>query len=171
MSSLQALKTEFIRVYEGVASRRGLPTIFGRIMAVFFLEERELNQKELADLTSYSVSSVSRALDQMVRMGLVHKHKSPSGDYSVYHMSVDLGDLALSGLRAWVEQAEMNRRELEGLRKKLESARIRKGEMAEASHLDGMLKRFDEKFQLVLRVMREGIERLERLIAQKAMPL
>ncbi|MFX0153435.1 MAG: hypothetical protein ACFE9Q_02810 [Candidatus Hodarchaeota archaeon] len=47
-------------------------------MATFFLEGRELNQKELSDLTGYSVLSISRAVDQMAKMGILQKHKNPS---------------------------------------------------------------------------------------------
>jgi len=78
MKSLQEIKAEFVQIYEDMLRAKGLPTIFGRIMATLLLEGRELSHKEISNLTGYSISSVSRTLDQMVRMGIVHKHKDVS---------------------------------------------------------------------------------------------
>jgi len=162
MSSLQEIKTECIRIYEGIASRRGLPTLLGRIMAVFFLEGRELSQKEVSDLTEYSVSSVSRTLDQMFRMGIVHRHKDPSLGHFVYHMNIDYRDLAIGGLETWIRQAEASKEEIKNLRRKVNALKLKGGEEAETNRLHAMLKDMEEKLESVLDIIKKDIRELER---------
>ncbi len=159
MSSLQEVKREFIQIYENIASKRGLPTLLGRIMAVFFFEGRALSQKEVADLTGYSISSVSRTLDQMLRMGIVHKHKDPSIKRFVYHMNIDFRALAISGLETWVRQAEASKEEIKRLRLKVRALKL-KGEEAEINRLYALLKDIEEKMESVLSVIKEDIEKL-----------
>jgi len=170
MSSLQEVNTEFIQIYEGVASKRGLPTLFGRIMAIFLLEERELSQKDVSDLSGYSVSSVSRTLDQMVRMGLVHKHKDASLRQFVYHMNVDYYDLAISGLETWMRQAEISINEMGSLRRKIEALRLAGEEKIEADCLHETLKDIEEKTGSILGIIKKDVEELRRSRAQSNSP-
>lgn len=162
MSSLEEVRTEFIRIYENVAFKRGLPTILGRIMAVFFLEGRELSQKEVSDLTGYSISSVSRTLDQMVRMGLIHKHKDPSHRHFVYHMNIDYHDLAISGLDTWIRQAEASQEEMRNLRMRIEALKLKGEEATEAKRLRSMLKNIEEKVESLLNIIKNNVEELKR---------
>jgi len=160
MGSLREIESEFMRIYEGVATRRGQQAIFGRIMAAFFIEDQGLSQKELSRLTGYSVSSVSRVLDRMVQMGIVNEHKDSSREYSVYHMNTDFIDLALSGLETWVRQSEISRREFDNLRIKIENTTFDKREKVKASSLHLKLKRLVAEIELFLQVMRKNINEL-----------
>lgn len=162
MSSIREIKTEFIRIYEDVAARRGLPAILGRVMAVFFLEGRGLSQKEVSDLTGYSVSSVSRTLDQMVRMGLVHRHRDPSHRRFVYHMDIDYYDLAISGLEAWIGQAQATKEQLESLRQRVSVFELEGEDQAEANRLHALLKNMGEKLDSLLHVIAKDVEELKR---------
>ena len=101
MKSLQEIKAEFVQIYEDMLRAKGLPTIFGRIMATLLLEGRELSHKELSNLTGYSISSVSRTLDQMVRMGIVHKHKDAALKHFVFHVSGDFPEMIASGMETY----------------------------------------------------------------------
>jgi len=159
MSSLQEVKTEFIHIYEGIANRRGLSTLLGRIMAVFFLEGRELSQKEVSDLTGYSVSSVSRTLDQMYRMGIVHKHKDPALNSFVYHMNIDFRDLAIGSLEVWVRQAEESKEEIKNLRQKVNALKSKGEENAEIIRLYTMLKDIEEKMESLLDMIKRNIKK------------
>ena len=143
-SSLQEVKDEFVRMYEDFVQARGLPRIIGRIMAVFLLEGRELSHKEISNLTGYSISSVSRTLDQMVRMGIVHKHKDVSLKHFVYHVNIDLRELAVNVLEVQIKVYEERLKEVENLMRKLITLRSRKEGQAEINRLQGMLKNFSE---------------------------
>ena len=162
MSSIEEIKTEFIQIYENVAIKRGLPAILGRIMAVFFMEGRELSQKEVSDLTGYSVTSVSRTLEQMVRMGLVHKHKGSSHRGFVYHMNIDYHDLAIGGLSTWMNQAKASIGEMRSLRLRIENLEPQDRDSEEAERIGEMLKNIEEKTQSLLSIIGNAIEELKR---------
>ena len=163
MSQLQEIKAEFTRIFEGIADRRGLPVIIGRMMAAFFLEGRELNQKELSDITGYSLSSVSRAVERMVQMGIVHKHKAPSREHFVYNMKIDYRDLAVGGLEAWIRHAELSKNEIESLRRRMENLDFREENQAEASRLHTTLTELEKNTEIVLEIIRRDVKELRTL--------
>ncbi len=154
-SSLQEIKDEFVRMYEDFAHARGLPRIIGRIMAVFLLEGRELNHKEISDLTGYSISSVSRTLDQMVQMGIVHKHKDVSLKHFVYHVNIDLGELVVSSLERQIRLYEERLKEVEHLTQKLITLKSKKEGQAEINRLQGMLKNFSKTMKRMQDLMKK----------------
>jgi DNA-binding transcriptional regulator GbsR (MarR family) len=162
MNTLEDIKKDFIRYYEDVASKRGLPTLFGRIMGVFFLEGRELTQKEVSDLTGYSVSSTSRTLDQMMRMGLVQRHKDPSLGSYVYSMSVDYMDLAAHGLMAWIRQAEESMQSLRAIRQKMSSIEIVEGKKEEFERVHNMMRDIEEKAVTIINIVKKDVAELKK---------
>ena len=151
MSSLKEIKAEFIRIYEDIVRAKGLPTILGRIMAVFLLEGRELSHKEISDLTGYSISSVSRTLDQMVRMGIVHKHKDVSLKRFVYHVNIDFRELFVNVLERLIKQFEASREEIKNLTRKVSALKSKGEEQAEIDRLQAMLKNFEEIIESALK--------------------
>ena len=149
MSSLQEIKAEFIRIYEDIVRMRGLPTILGRIIAVFFLEGRELSHKEISTLTGYSISSVSRTLDQMVRMGIVHKHKDASLKHFVYHMNIDFRELLVTGLERWIRASEAPKEDIKNLTRKVSALKSKGEEQAEIDRLQAMLKNLEKTMEFL----------------------
>jgi DNA-binding transcriptional regulator GbsR (MarR family) len=161
MTSVQEIREEFIHIYEGVAERRGLQPVFGRVMAAFFLEGRGLTQRELSELTGYSLSSVSRTLESMNRMGLVTRHKSVALGSYVYHMKIDFTRLTLAGLKSWIEQAEETRQNIRELKEKAEDIESLE-EREEASQLVDMLSAYETELGHVLRVIESALAELAR---------
>jgi len=159
LSTLQEARKEFIHIYQTIASRRGLPTVFGRIMATFFLEERELSQKEISDLTGYSVGSVSKSLNHMGLLGLIRKRKDLSTNRYVYSMNVDFKDLAAGGLQAWVAGAEMSLDEIRRLRQKLGSIQVRGKK--DAARLHARLKDIEDNTERLVGMIRGVIAQLK----------
>lgn len=161
MSSLDAVRAEFLRLYEGITSRRGLPGLYGRIMATFFLEARELSQKELSSMTGYSVSSVSRTLHQMVQMGIVQEHMNASREYNVYSMKAGYIDMAISALGAWISQAETARNEMEALRRKIEAIKFKEEEEPRANSLSKKLRELESEVEVFKEIIGEDIKLLK----------
>ncbi len=160
MSSFKEIKAEFIRIYEDIARMRGLPTVLGRIMAVFFLEGRELSHKEISNLTGYSISSVSRTLDQMVQMGIVHKHKDASLKHFVYHMNVDVRELIVNGLERWISASESRREDIKTLARKLSVLKSGEAEQNEIHRLQAVLKGLDETIGTIQEVTKKVMKEL-----------
>jgi DNA-binding transcriptional regulator GbsR (MarR family) len=160
MSSLQEIKAEFIRIYEDMVRAKGQPAIFGRIMAVLLLEGRELSHKEISDLTGYSISSVSRTLDQMVRMGIVHKHKDVSLKHFVFHVRVDFPEMLANSLETMIGVYEEKREEMKNLTQKVSALRLRGKEKAEINRLESTLRKFEKTMEFVEGILKTSIKEL-----------
>ncbi len=160
MNSLEEIKAEFVRIYEDMLRAKGLPAIFGRVMATLLLEGRELSHKEISDLTGYSISSVSRTLDQMVRMGIVHKHKDASLKHFVFHVIVDFPEMLASGFETMLRVYEAQREELKNLTSKLSSLKSKGKQQAEINRLQAMLEKIEKAIEFSEGIMKNAIKEL-----------
>jgi len=158
MDSLAEIKADFVRIYEDMVRAKGLPTIFGRIMATLLLEGRELSHKEISNLTGYSISSVSRTLDQMIRMGIVHKHKDASLKHFVFHACADFPEMIASGMETVLRVYEAQREEMKKLTRKVRS--MKSDENAEINRLLATLENVEKTIEFAERVMKSTIEEL-----------
>jgi len=160
MNSLEEIKAEFVRIYEDILRARGLPTIFGRIMATLLLEERELSHKEISNLTGYSISSVSRTLDQMIRMGIVRKHKDASLKHFVFHVIVDFPEMIASGMETMLRVYEAQREELKNLTPKLSALKSKGKQQAEINRLQVTLEKVAKTIEVAEGIMKNSIKEL-----------
>ena len=160
MSSLQEIKAEFVRIYEDMVRAKGQPAIFGRVMAVLLLEGRELSHKEISDLTGYSVSSVSRTLDQMGRMGIVHKHTDVSLKHFVFHVRVDFPEMLANSLETMIGIYEQKTEELKDLTQKVSALKSKGKEQAEINRLQSTLRKFEKTMEFVEGILKTSIKEL-----------
>jgi DNA-binding transcriptional regulator GbsR (MarR family) len=163
MSSLQEVKTGFIRIYEDIMRARGLPTIMGRIMAVMLLEGRELNHKEISSLTGYSMASVNRTLNQLVTMGIIHKHKDPQQKYYVFHISIDYPQIFAESIEKFIKIYETQRKEIGNLTQKLKALESEGTNQAEIKRLRTVIKNFDRILEATMEVLEKMAKDLRQL--------
>ena len=163
MRSIEEVKQEFLQIYESIIEKRGLPIVFGRIMASFFLEGRELSQKKLSKLTGYSISSVSRALDQMNNLGLITKFKNPSRENFLYKMNLNYIDLAVGGIKTWIKQAEMSKTEINQLWYKMENESFKDEEQEGANRLIELFKGLTHDIDIIIDVFRQTLNSIKNL--------
>ena len=160
MSSLEEFKAEFTQIYEDMLRAKGLPTIFGRIMAILLLEKHELSHKEISNLTGYSISSVSRTLDQMVKMGIVHKHKDASLKHFVFHVSVNFPEMIASSMETMLRVYKAQREEMKNLTQKVRSLKSKEKDKAEINRLQATLEKISETIEFVEDIMKKTIKEL-----------
>ncbi len=158
MNSLKEIKAEFVRIYEDMLRAKGLPTIFGRIIATLLLEGRELSHKEIAKLTGYSISSVSRTLDQLIGMGIVRKHKDASLKHFVFQACADFPEMIASGMETILKVYKARRAEMKKLRGKVRSMKSDKN--AEITRLLATLENVEKTIEFAERVMQYTIKKL-----------
>jgi DNA-binding transcriptional regulator GbsR (MarR family) len=143
MNSLQEIKAGFIRIYEDIVRAKGLPTIMGRILAILLLEGRELDHKEISNLTGYSMASVNRTLNQLVNFGMLHKHKDPLKKHFVFHASIDFSELFADSIEKLIRVYETQRNEVNELTQKLNSLDAKENEQAEIKRVRDLLNKFE----------------------------
>jgi DNA-binding transcriptional regulator GbsR (MarR family) len=160
MNSLQEIKADFVRIYEDMLRAKGLPTIFGRIMATLLVEGGELSHKEISNLTGYSISSVSRTLDQMTRMGIVHKHKDVSLKHFVFHVNIDFPEMIASSMETMLRVYEAQRDEIKKLTRKVRSLKSKERETTEINRLQATLENIEKTIEFVERITKNTIKEL-----------
>jgi len=132
----------------------------GRIMAVLLLEGRELNHKEVSRLTGYSMASVNRTLNQLVSMGMVHKHKDPLQKYYVFHVNIDFPEMFAKSTEKMIMVYETQRDEINNLTQKLIALESEGKEQAEVKRLWAILKKFDKILGVTMEVLENTIKEL-----------
>ncbi len=166
MNSLEEIKADFVRIYEDIVRAKGLPPIFGIIMATLLLEGRELAHKEISELTGYSISSVSRTLEQMVRMGIVRKHKDASLKHFVFHVSVDFSEIAASSFETMVKVYEVQREEMKNLKQKASTLKSKGKEGVEINRLQVMFKEIEKTMEFIEGIMKNAIKELRSYLQE-----
>jgi DNA-binding transcriptional regulator GbsR (MarR family) len=161
MNTVEDIRSKFLQIYERIVDKRGLPIIYGRIMAIFFLEGRELNQKELSDLTEYSISSISRAVDQMTKMGILIKHKNPSREYFLYQMHLNFLDLAINGLQTWIHQAMESKREISHLIDDIDINKIDNDNKNEVAKYKQIISNLEKEIKAFIKLINESVNHLK----------
>lgn len=160
MDSLKEIKAEFIQIYEDMLRAKGLPAVFGRIMATLLSEGRELSHKEISNLTGYSISSVSRTLDQMVGMGIVHKHKDTSVKHFVFHISVEFPEMIANSMETMLRVYETQRRGIKNLALRARNLKSKGKEKAEINRLHATLEKVEKAIRFAEGIVKKAIEDL-----------
>jgi DNA-binding transcriptional regulator GbsR (MarR family) len=129
-------------------------------MATLLIEGRELSHKEIAKQTGYSISSVSRTLDQMVRMGIVHKHKDPVRKHFAFDVSVAFPEMIASGMETMLKVYHVQREEIKKLTRKVHALKPKDTEAAELQHVQKTLHKIEKTIAFVEGIMRDAIDEL-----------
>ena len=132
----------------------------GRTMAVLLLEGRELNHKEIASLTGYSMASVNRTLNQLVNFRMVHKHKDPVKKHYVFHVNLDFSGLFVDIIAKMsvVYQTQIN--EVNDLIQKLNSLESEEAKQAEIDRIRTVLEKFNKVLEVSKGVLEDMIQGL-----------
>ncbi|MGD9131237.1 MAG: hypothetical protein PVH73_06645 [Candidatus Bathyarchaeota archaeon] len=160
MNSVQEIREGFVRIYEDIMRAKGLPTIMGRIIAVLLLEGRELDHKEVASLTGYSMASVNRTLNQLVNFGMVHKHKDTLKKHYVFHVNIDFPGIFANSLEKMMKVYGMQRDEINGLLQKLATLEPDEKRQTEIDQLRRTLENFGNILEATMGVLENIIEEL-----------
>jgi len=101
-NELQTLQTRFIQLLEHFAEERGFKPLHGRILACLLLSSSPRTQYEIAQWTGYSVSAVSRSLDQLMSLGSVQRLKEPGSRRYRYQAGTPLTSLIAASVERWI---------------------------------------------------------------------
>lgn len=160
MNSLQEIRAGFVRIYEDIVRAKGLPTVMGRVLAVLLLEGRELDHKEISNLTGYSMASVNRTLNQLVSFGMLRKHKDPLKKHFVFHTNVDFSELFADSLENMLRVYGTQRDEVNELTQKLNSLDAKENEQAEIKRVRNVLNEFNRVLEVAVEVLENMLKEL-----------
>ena len=79
--------------FEALFKARGLGDLHGRVFGAILLSADAMTQDEISDFTGYSIPAVSSAIDDLVRLRLINKHKRQDSRKNYYSSRADLDEI------------------------------------------------------------------------------
>jgi DNA-binding transcriptional regulator GbsR (MarR family) len=105
-----------------IAEDRGLNAVEGSILSVLLLTTDPLTQRNIASVVDRSQSTVSRALQRMVKRGVIKWNRRSGSREMLFSLrSKHPQGLILSGIQGWLNTNIALRKELEVITKRSDS--------------------------------------------------
>ncbi len=101
---VEKAKAEFIEHMVGCSKIHGFDDISSRIMAILYIEPKELSLEEISTKTKYSLSATSTAMKFMERMEMVKRIKKPHSKKAYFYMEKDTLKMFLDFLKKQQEK-------------------------------------------------------------------
>jgi len=161
MDELKDIEEEFIRIYERIVELRGIQTIVGRIMAIFFIEGRELDYQEISKLSGYSISSVGRALEQMVQLGILQKRKNVEIKRFVYSINIDFNQLMISVIERFMATFKLTVEDVRTLSQAMKNLAPKAGTEERVTRLQNTLANLEKTLEATVKYSERIIKELE----------
>lgn len=169
VSDFDNLRTQFIQFIEQLVEQRGFKSVHGRILACLMLSETPQSQHNIASWARYSVSTVSRALDQMVRLGSIRRFKQPGVRSYVYEVGSTLADLIIGALESWlfvIEKTQQPIASMASTAKKFEPSKLNQRDAFESKKLSQLLVEMESTLSKARPIFEETVQKL-RILSEK----
>jgi DNA-binding transcriptional regulator GbsR (MarR family) len=165
-SGYRSVRERFIQLMETIAEERGFKGMHGRVLACLFLSDSPLNQQAIARWTGYSVSAISRVLEQLVALGSVRRSREPGSRSYNYQVGTSLSTLFVDAINRWsvvVERAETPIAELTQAAQRLDVEGLKKDERAEARQMVRQLVQLGEMLRRIKALFEKLVAQLRTL--------
>jgi DNA-binding transcriptional regulator GbsR (MarR family) len=151
---------------EQLVEQRGFKSVHGRILTCLILSNAPQSQHYIAQWTKYSISTVSRALDQMVRLGSVRRFKQPGIRSYVYEIGTTTAALIIGALESWLLMIEKARQPISSMAKtakKIDVSKLKDKEASESRKLTQLLSEMEITLTNAIPIFEETVQKLMTL--------
>lgn len=83
-------KEEFIELLTQMGRNKGIDELSSRLVAILYIEPKEIALEDLAEKTGYSLSAVSTSMKFLENINLVKKTKKPKSRKIYFYMEKDM---------------------------------------------------------------------------------
>ena len=152
---------------EQLIEQRGFKSVHGRILTCLMLSNTAQSQNDIALWAKYSISTVSRALDQMVRLGSVRRFKQPGVRTYVYEIGSSIADMIIGALESWlliIEKMHQPIALMAKTAKKIKISELNEDEASERKRLSNLLVEMENTLIKVKPIFEESTQKLKKLI-------
>lgn len=166
MSEYQQIRTRFIQLLERITEQRGFKPIHGRILACLFLSDQPRTQQSIAEWTGYSISAVSRALNQLESLGSVSRYKEPGDRRYQYQIGASITYLFVGAIESWLRIVEVVRHPIQQLAQSahhLDVSKLTSKHSREAQLLIAQLDQLDSTLEKIVPFFQALVHQLESL--------
>jgi len=156
---------------EHIAEEHGFKTVHGRVLSCLFLASSPPSQQAIADSTGYSVSAISRVLDQLVALGSVRRFKEPGSRCYTYQTGTSISSLFIGAIERWltvVQRAETPIASLTEAADHMDFKKLAHAERIEAQQMTRQLKQLRDGLQSVKALFEDLSKQLAALNSSRA---
>jgi DNA-binding transcriptional regulator GbsR (MarR family) len=163
VSEFHTLRRQFTQFMEQLVEQRGFKSMHGRILTCLMLSNTPQSQYNIAQWTKYSISTVSRALDQMVRLGSIRRFKQPGIRSYVYEIGTTTAALIIGALESWLLMVEKAREPIASMAKtakKIDVLKLKDKEASESQRLTQLLSEMETTLENAKPIFEETVQKL-----------
>ena len=99
---MQSIKQETIEIFEDLLEKQGHGRMFGQILAIIYLKEVPLTKEQLKKQTTFSRSTINKAVNTLLDVGYIRKRQMGEGKKLVYYTELGPKDIFLRGIREYL---------------------------------------------------------------------
>lgn len=162
MNRIEELERRTVTLWEDIAEARGFERVAGTFLCTLIIENRPLSQKEIAEKTGYSISTVSKTLKTLLPLGSVRKMKEPEKRVTLYYVEMHPLEILSGTLTRWILTARSMGRRMAEIREELENVKPEDPERAE--RLLDMMSRFADPIPKMTEIMEKAVGDIQELI-------
>jgi len=99
---MKSIQQEIIELFEDLLEKQGHSRMFGQILAAIYLKEVPMTQEQLLKETTFSRSTINKAVNTLLDLGYVRKRQMGEGKKLVYYTELGPKDIFLRGIREYL---------------------------------------------------------------------
>ena len=152
---------------ERLVQQRGFKAVHGRILACLFLAEHPRTQQEISEWTGYSVSAISRALEQLMMLGSVRRHKKAGIRSHSYGIGTSIAGMIVGALTRWVtmiHEVQVPFTEIARTADRLDTTSLPGAEVLEVKLLVQQMKQLEITLSKAEPVLQDMLTKLQTLV-------
>jgi len=166
MKDLNEIRNQFSRLIEASVEQRGFKTVHGRIIAYLLMSPRALTQQEIVERTGYSVSAISRTLDELENLGSVSKFKEPGERSYRYETTTSIVDSLINFIQKWLWTTKNMMNSIDNLAQEVENidrSTLKNSEIAEINYFNKKMNNIVDSFKKIVPQFEKFIQQLNKI--------
>ena len=164
MNKTIELKEAFLLMMEERAIRGGSNASLGRILGLLLIENRPLNQEELAGLSGYTKAHVSKVLSQLLLTGIIEKSvvapSSPGRPRLVYTLDKQGYDFVQPGILANIRSLNHTRERLLEIKSGVFQGRVIK-DKGENTHIMNIIDLYIDYIKRFVEILEDALKKAD----------
>ncbi|HIE33828.1 MAG TPA: hypothetical protein EYP86_01655 [Candidatus Altiarchaeales archaeon] len=97
---MQNIDQEFIGFFSRLLRSIGLDDLSSKIVAILYIEDREISMEEIAKMTGYSLASISNKMKLLETLVMIQRIKRPGTKRAFFYMEKDIIKLNIMRISA-----------------------------------------------------------------------
>jgi len=161
MNEIAELERKITSLWEDIVEARGFDRAAGTILCVLFIENRPLSQQDIAEMTGYSIPTVSKTLKILNPLGSIRKLKNKKGHVIQYYVEMHPLDVLSGTLIKWTLTTKTMAQRMDAIHEELE--KVRSEDPDRAQKLLNMIEKLTGPIPKMIEIMEKTIKEIQKI--------